>query len=158
MASVKSGNRAWIISLSVIGVAAAAAIAGVVTYGTVIKPAEDLAMNKTACKSFLDGNEKARLAYVAEATATDHEPSLETGIRIYLTTQFEGVNKAILEAAPKTPIRLAIADIGIQQLQYDSGSSDLITIFNTVDRAATSLIKECQAILPAPSVTVTPTN
>ena len=154
----KPANRTWIISLSAIGVVAAAAIIGVVSYGTVIKPAEDKAKNVTACTSFLNGNEKARLAYVAEATATDHEPNLETAIRNFLTEEFAGVNKAIMEAAPKTPIRLAIADIGVQQLKYDSGNGDLVTIFKSVDSSATALVTQCKAILPAPSVTVTPTH
>jgi hypothetical protein len=148
-------NKTWIRSLIALGALFALGTAWLIYFGTVVKPADDKHKDIVACQSYIKGYNAAKSAFMNEAMATDHAPSVATAITNYLKELQTGYNRAYNGAAKDGSVQNAMVAISTQRLQVDESSeAGLKAGFSNVDAAAQQAGSVCNTILDNANVKI----
>ncbi|MEY2946204.1 MAG: hypothetical protein RL243_981 [Actinomycetota bacterium] len=130
------------------------AVAGVIFYGTVTRPAENKAKDVAACKVYLVGYQKAKVAFVKEETAKDHTPKVETAVKAYADALVKGYNGAFdLVGDVNGTVGKGLKQLALARLQLDTQSQDaMASSFSTLDNTAATVEQVCSGVLDSANV------
>ena len=147
-------KKNWVRAIIVLSVVFVLGIAGVVYYGAVALPAINKAKDVVACKTFLVGYDKAKLAFLNEENAKDHKPSVETAVKGYAQALSDAYNKAITEVGDINGIvGSAMKNVAINRLHLDTTTeSNMATTFADLDNASGTAEQICTGALAAANV------
>lgn len=147
-------NKTWIRSIIALCVVFVLGTAGVIYYGTVTLPAQNKANDVAACKIYLVGYQKAKAAFVAEETAKDHTPKVETAVRAYADQLVKGYNSAFkIVTDVNGTVGTGLKQLAMARLNLDTQSQDaMATSFSTLDNTAGTVETVCSGVLDAANV------
>ncbi|MFM5905226.1 MAG: hypothetical protein ACKORF_03875 [Micrococcales bacterium] len=147
MANLLKGKRPsnWTIAISAIVAIFVISVAGTIYYGTVIKPAEDLAATKKTCTTFANGKAAAERAFLDEASRTDQEPNELTAVSNYMKELFKGTDAAFKLSVGDSPVQSALVELSVKRLSIQANQGQ--TALMTLDQAATQVTTACAAAL-----------
>jgi hypothetical protein len=150
-----AGNRNFIRAIIAVAVVFVLGIGGVIFYGTVTLPAQNKANDVAACKVFLVGYQKAKVAFVKEETAKDHTPKAENAVKAYADQLVKGYNDAFkIVTDVNGTVGKGLKQLAIARLQLDTQSQDaMATSFSTLDNTAATVENVCSGVLDAANVT-----
>ena len=141
-------NKRWAIVIISIVVASILAIGGVIFYGTAVLPGERKAADVKACDLFAIGVMQARSEAIALAERTP--PASDPDIaQKYIDVLSKGIDKAFMQAASKSDVANALAQLGMARISFDAtqGFQAVTALEGSYDPVTTA----CSAVQPSPS-------
>jgi hypothetical protein len=148
-------KKTWVRAIIALSVVFVLGITGVVYYGAVALPAINKAKDVTACKTFLVGYDKAKLAFLNEENAKDHKPSVETAVKAYAQELSTSYNKAFSEIGDVNgTVGQAMKNIAMNRLNLDTTNpTNMASSFANLDNSAGTAEQICSGALAAANVT-----
>jgi len=146
-------NNRWFYAIIALIAGAVLAIGGVVFYGTSIMPGQRVAADKQACDTFAAGLIAARTKAVQmlEQTPPAKDPDVA---QAYLDAIDVAIDKAFTQAASRSDVANALAQLGLARISYDAtqGFTAIGTLENSYDPVKTA----CSVVEPTSSPTASP--
>jgi hypothetical protein len=147
-------KKNWVRAIIALAVVFVLGVGGIVYYGAVALPAINKAKDVVACKTFLVGYDKAKLAFLNEENSKDHKPSVETAVKGYAQALSDGYNKAVTEVGDiNGTVGSAMKNVALNRLHLDTTTeSNMASTFANLDNAAGTAEQICTGVLAAANV------
>lgn len=147
MANRTTGKKLSSMTIALLAIAAifVISIGATIYFGTVVKPAEDAAATKQACKIFTDGKAAAERAFLDEASRTDQEPNELTAVSNYMTVLYKGTDDAFKLAVSDSTVQDALVKLSATRLSLQASGGEQTIM--ALDEAATNVVTSCAAAL-----------
>ena len=142
-------NR-WLIAVISLIAVSLLAIGGTIFYGTAIMPGQRVAADKKACDTFALGLVTARTQAVQLLEKNPPESDANVA-QAYLDAIDKAIDQAFTEAASKSDVANALAQLGLARISYDAtqGFAAITNLENSYDPVKTA----CEPFKPTESPT-----